>query len=502
MKSILFQYGPIQVPAYGFMIMLGFMSAMWIAYYRAKLTKVRPEIVIDIGIYGMITGIIGARLWYIVQYHYFFNWEMMNIQDGGFSILGGFAGVLIFLASYRNLDYFFYCGLTLLIRGLLEHHEYLSRVQGKHHLTDLIVLVILAGIAYANREHYRNFFSTKRKAFFLLFLMSCCMLFTSRLIYMGIHYSHYFSDHWILVQTQDQKPIQIGVTTEEGWKSFCEQFSLPFAQDELFRSQKLRLKNLRALSDRVSPYFIRETSETWLKKLAESHTPAKYFKDDKGNIIPGDAFGLFKIWKGGMVSFGGLFFATFVVCFVIAKYNLPLARVTDLCIPGVAFAIGITRAGCFMNGCCFGGVPNGNYYLGVIYPKGSLCWDHHLRDLKIISPDWPAHVVHAAQFYESVACFLLFLALTWWYPRRRKEGEMIFLLGFGYGVLRFLVEQVRDDTPIVMMGRNIGEITGIVLILFSVFSFYNLRYHWIPVMKYLRFLDPLQGSEVDYQPEK
>lgn len=502
MKSILFQYGPIQVPAYGFMIMLGFMSAMWIAYYRAKLNGVRPEIVIDMGIYGMITGIIGARLWYVVQYHYFFSWEILNIQDGGFSILGGIAGIFIFLASYRNLDYFFYCGLTILVRGLLEHHNYLFRIQGKPHLADLLVLGILAGIAYANRERYRNFFSTKRKAFFLMFLIALCVLFTSRLTYMGFHYSRYFSDHWILTQTQDQKPIQIGATTDAEWKLFCEKFSLPFAQEELFRSHSLRLQNLRTLSDRTSSYLLKESSETLLKTLAELKIPAKRFKDEKGNVIPGDAFGLFKIWKGGMVSFGGLFFAIFVICFVIAKYKLPLARVTDFSVPGVAFAIGITRAGCFMNGCCFGGIPQGSTYIGVIYPKGSLCWDHHVRDLQIISPELPAHVVHAAQFYESIACFFLFLILTWWYPRRRKEGEMIFLLGFGYGIFRFLVEQFRDDTPIVMMGRNIGELTGIGLVIFSIFSFYNLRYHWIPIMKYLRFLDPLQGSEVEYQPEK
>jgi prolipoprotein diacylglyceryltransferase len=501
MRSILFEWGPLQVPAYGFMIMLGFMGAMLLAYFRAKLAGIRPEIIIDMGIYSMITGIMGSRLWYIVQYRHLYSWELVHFQEG-ILIFAGIAGFFLFLASYRNLDFFFYGAFALLARGFAESHSWIVRTQGKLHLADLGILGIFIFLAYRNRERYRHFFKPLRKGAFLSLLVLIAFLFSARLGYMGIHYVRYYQPHWVEVETQDQKKLSLYLLEDSVWKNFLEKY--PDSTLALFKDKTSRHQDRQKLGRSLQEVFKKKTAAQHLQELGDLGILARVRDPEKAEESHGDAFALFKIWKGGMVSFGGLFFASFVVCIVVAKYRLPLAKVIDLATPGVPFAIGITRAGCFMNGCCFGGVPQSDFYLGVTYPHHSLCWAHHLKKYPdLIHPrSLEALTVHAAQFYEALSCFLIFLFLTWWYPRRRKEGEMLLLLGIFYGIARFLVEQTRDDTPIVAWGRNIGELTGLGLSALSLLFFLNIRFGWVPVLKYFSFLDPLRGAEVSYSAEK
>ena len=92
----------------GAAILLGFL----IATMEAKRTGQNPEDYMDMGIIGVIAGIVGARLYYVI-----FSWDMykdnllhiFNLREGGLAIYGGVIGAVIAvfaLARWKKLSPF------------------------------------------------------------------------------------------------------------------------------------------------------------------------------------------------------------------------------------------------------------------------------------------------------------------------------------------------------------------------------------------------------------
>ncbi len=68
MRSVLFQIGPFTAYGYGLMIAVGILSAFWISMYRAKKNGLDEDALFNLGIVGVIGGLIGAKLlYYIVE---------------------------------------------------------------------------------------------------------------------------------------------------------------------------------------------------------------------------------------------------------------------------------------------------------------------------------------------------------------------------------------------------------------------------------------------------
>ena len=86
-----------RIAYYGIMIGIGVILAVFMASMEAKRTKQDPDIYLDVAMYGVLFGIIGARLYYVA-----FAWDMykdnlmdiFKIREGGLAIYGGIiAGV-------------------------------------------------------------------------------------------------------------------------------------------------------------------------------------------------------------------------------------------------------------------------------------------------------------------------------------------------------------------------------------------------------------------------
>ncbi|MGC8742274.1 MAG: prolipoprotein diacylglyceryl transferase [Verrucomicrobiia bacterium] len=105
MHRVAFQIGNLTIYWYGILVAVGIISGLWISSRHSKLRGVLPETIIDSGIWLIISGIIGARLFYVIM-----NWksafanqpfyEVLMIQKGGLvyygGLLGGIAGAVIF----------------------------------------------------------------------------------------------------------------------------------------------------------------------------------------------------------------------------------------------------------------------------------------------------------------------------------------------------------------------------------------------------------------------
>ena len=83
---------------YGIIIGTAIMLGFWIATREAKRTGQNPEDYLDMGIFGVIVGIAGARIYYVI-----FSWDVykdnildvFNLREGGLAIYGGVIGAVI-----------------------------------------------------------------------------------------------------------------------------------------------------------------------------------------------------------------------------------------------------------------------------------------------------------------------------------------------------------------------------------------------------------------------
>jgi phosphatidylglycerol:prolipoprotein diacylglycerol transferase len=195
------------------------------------------------------------------------------------------------------------------------------------------------------------------------------------------------------------------------------------------------------------------------------------------------------IRSGGLVAYGG-FLGGFIGSLIYCKQKrVRLLAWADVAVPSLASGLLFTRIGCYMFGCDFGKpltdkAPAWLQKLGT-FPE----WHYDHRAGKWLdeaglraaysdpnvkpqilsgSPAWVQHTdsfpqvrelhhsmpVHPTQLYESL-CGLFLLGLLFVARKQMKDreargepffrGEMFLTFVFGYGVLRFLLEIVRDD---------------------------------------------------------
>ena len=100
----------LEIAYYGIIIGTAILLGFWIAAREAKRTGQNPENYLDMGIIGVIAGIVGARLYYVI-----FSWDMykdnlldiFNLREGGLAIYGGVIAAVIsvlVLAKVKHLS--------------------------------------------------------------------------------------------------------------------------------------------------------------------------------------------------------------------------------------------------------------------------------------------------------------------------------------------------------------------------------------------------------------
>ncbi|HVZ74770.1 MAG TPA: prolipoprotein diacylglyceryl transferase [Polyangia bacterium] len=183
-----------------------------------------------------------------------------------------------------------------------------------------------------------------------------------------------------------------------------------------------------------------------------------WFFTDPG---PKNFVDLFKVWQGGLVAYGGMiggFLASWYNC---RKRGIELLRWADVSAPSVVLGTGITRIGCFLFGCDFGRVSDVPW--AVTFPgrselaeNGSPAWQKHVFELHQLSESAARSLpVHPTQIYESLVGLGLFGLLMLIRHYRRFSGQVFVGWVVGYGVLRSLIEQFRDDAD-----RGVAAVVG------------------------------------------
>jgi phosphatidylglycerol:prolipoprotein diacylglycerol transferase len=140
-----------------------------------------------------------------------------------------------------------------------------------------------------------------------------------------------------------------------------------------------------------------------------------------------DLLGIFRIWEGGMMFFGGFLGGFILGAFYIRKQGISVLKIADAVAPALGLGLFFTRIGCFLNGCCFG-------------KPSTLPWAMNFPD-ECVAGASPVGglALHPTQLYESIFGLALFFFLN---NRLKKPGRLgsvfaqflIFYGGFRFGI--------------------------------------------------------------------
>lgn len=225
---------------------------------------------------------------------------------------------------------------------------------------------------------------------------------------------------------------------------------------------------------------------------------------------------VFAIWNGGLELIGGVLAAIAVILLYIRYHKLPMRHYLDVLAIGLVVALFFGRVGCFLNGCCYGRPAELPW--SVRFPYGSFAYrsqvrpdpdrgreephlplpdeyfgytdehGHYVPDLKprqYLTPNQREQVtegrfrclpVHPTQLYASGLALVIGVGLfgVWRrsrraekrgrYPPLTKSGSTFSLMFVLYGIMRFVMEALRDDNPFEIDHLTISQMLSVGLI--------------------------------------
>jgi phosphatidylglycerol:prolipoprotein diacylglycerol transferase len=169
-------------------------------------------------------------------------------------------------------------------------------------------------------------------------------------------------------------------------------------------------------------------------------THAQYFRPPYGSwldaVNPFQADGSFGLV--GLTMMGGVALAVVAALALLAWHRLPVLAYADVLAPSVLLGEGITRIGCFLNGCCH----------GVVCPWP---WAVHFPDGSPARSLFGDAGVHPTQLYASLAGFAGFAVLVALARRRPRDGVVFSAFLAWAGAARLAVDQLRYYEPEVIV---------------------------------------------------
>ena len=187
---------------------------------------------------------------------------------------------------------------------------------------------------------------------------------------------------------------------------------------------------------------------------------------------------VFKVWQGGIVFYGCILGGLIGSLIYWFRKPFPFLAMADAVAPALALGCALGRLGCFLNGCCFGRMTDVPW--AVSFPQGSLPWTRQVVAGLIPAAAIRSLPIHPTQLYAVLDGIALLAVLTWFYPRRRRDGEVMALLMVMYAVSRFLIEGFRSDEPALALGLTMSQWISVSL-------FVGGCLFWFHLSRQLRF---------------
>lgn len=102
MHPVLIQIGSFTIYSYGVMMAIAFGIGIWLAYRQAEGCNIEKNIILDIGLYLILSAFVGGRLFYILTNlgDFVVHPLSMVFSRSGFVFYGGFVVAIITVAIY------------------------------------------------------------------------------------------------------------------------------------------------------------------------------------------------------------------------------------------------------------------------------------------------------------------------------------------------------------------------------------------------------------------
>ena len=174
-----------------------------------------------------------------------------------------------------------------------------------------------------------------------------------------------------------------------------------------------------------------------------------------------DPAGVFRIWEGGLMLYGGYLLAIAGGIAFVRRAGLSVWRVGDAAAPSMALGIGIGRLGCFLNGCCFG-TPT-HLPWGLRFPSSS--YSNFV---------FPGEALHPSQLYLAAAGGALFVLLLAWDRKPRFDGWLFWTYIALDAIVRFVIDFTRFYDQTSFLGKvgalsfNVNQVLSGFLVLAAV----------------------------------
>ncbi len=169
---------------------------------------------------------------------------------------------------------------------------------------------------------------------------------------------------------------------------------------------------------------------------------------------------IFKIWEGGLAIHGGIIAGIITIYVYCKKKEVSFLKLLDIFAPALVLGQAIGRWGNFFNGEAFG-------------PETTLI---ELQKLGIpefiIDGMYIDNFYHQPTFlYESIGCLLIFIILMLIRNLKNiKTGQITSLYFIFYGLIRFFIESLRQDS-LMFFNLKIAQIISILMIIIGLYLF-------------------------------
>jgi phosphatidylglycerol:prolipoprotein diacylglycerol transferase len=173
----------------------------------------------------------------------------------------------------------------------------------------------------------------------------------------------------------------------------------------------------------------------------------------------------------GLTMYGGLIFATIVSLWYMHRKKIAAWRMADVMAPSLALGLGLTRIGCFLNGCCHGGPTDLPW--GCVFPA---------NNSSVAGYYFPGQAIHPTQLYESLFGFTLFGLFLLLDRKRKFDGFLFWFFVLLYSTFRFMIDFIRfyESEMIVNQAAHSfswTQIISLALFLISISMLVKLRRH-------------------------
>lgn len=161
------------------------------------------------------------------------------------------------------------------------------------------------------------------------------------------------------------------------------------------------------------------------------------------NVLPLELLRVnpWKIFHYSGYASAGILLASLLALFVFTKFRrrrISFLEVGDHIVPGIILIFGLSRLGCFLNGCCYGN-------------PSDLPWA--VEFVRLAPPDVLVPR-HPTQIYSMIADLAIFFgAITVRYRKLAPKGIPLFGSMFLFCVFRFFISFLREGTARLVVGN-------------------------------------------------